>query len=154
MTGSTEGVPMATNRNPFLEMDVTKMIGEFKLPGVDLEKVASAQRKNVEALTSANQLAAEGFQAIARRQTEIMRQTLEEAGKSMRDLMEHSAPEDRMVKQTELAKTAFEAALSNMRELAEMVAKANSEAFDVINRRVAESLDELKDMIKRPSGRK
>jgi phasin family protein len=145
---------MATNRNPFLEMDVTKMIGEFKLPGVDLEKVASAQRKNVEALTSANQLAAEGFQAIARRQTEIMRQTLEEAGKSMRDLMEHSAPEDRMVKQTELAKTAFEAALSNMRELAEMVAKANSEAFDVINRRVAESLDELKDMIKRPSGRK
>jgi phasin family protein len=145
---------MAANRNPFLEMDVTKMIGEFKLPGVDLEKVASAQRKNVEALTSANQLAAEGFQAIARRQTEIMRQTLEEAGKSMRDLMEHSAPEDRMVKQTELAKTAFEAALSNMRELAEMVAKANSEAFDVINRRVAESLDELKDMIKRPSGRK
>jgi phasin family protein len=145
---------MATNSNPFLKMDVTKMMGEFKLPGVDLEKVASAQRKNVEALTSANQLAAEGFQAIARRQTEIMRQTLEEAGKSMRDLMEHSAPEDRMVKQTELAKTAFEAALSNMRELAEMVAKANSEAFDVINRRVAESLDELKDMIKRPSGRK
>jgi phasin family protein len=145
---------MATNRNPFLEMDVTKMIGELKLPGVDLEKVASAQRKNVEALTSANQLATEGFQAIARRQTEIMRQTLEEAGKSMRDLMAHSAPEDRMVKQTELAKTAFEAALSNMRELAEMVTKANSEAFDVINRRVAESLDELKDMIKRPSGRK
>ena len=141
-------------KNPFLDIDVTKMIGELKLPGVDLEKVASAQRKNVEALTSANQLATEGFQAIARRQAEIMRQTIEEAGKSMRDLMEHSAPEDRMVKQTELAKAAFETALSNMRELAEMVAKANSEAFDVINRRVAESLDELKDMIKRPTGRK
>ncbi len=146
---------MAGNRNPFLEMDVTKMLGDFKLPGVDLEKVATAQRKNVEALTSANQLAAEGFQAVARRQAEILRQTLEEAGKSMRDLMEQSAPEDRMVKQTELAKTAFETALSNMRELAEMVAKANTEAFDVINRRVTESLDELKDMIKRgPGGRK
>jgi phasin family protein len=142
-------------KNPFMDMDVTKMMGEFKLPGVDLDKVTSAQRKNVEALTNANQLAAEGFQAIARRQSEIMRQTLEEAGKTMRELMEHSAPEDRMIKQTELAKTAFEAALANMRELAEMVAKANSEAFDVINRRVAESLDELKDMIKRgPGGRK
>lgn len=141
-------------KNPF-EMDVTKMLGEFKLPGVDLEKIATAQRKNVEALTSANQLAAEGFQAVARRQAEILRQTLEEAGKSMRDLMEQSAPEDRMVKQAEMAKTAFETALSNMRELAEMVTKANTEAFDVMNRRFTESLDELKDMIKRgPGGRK
>ena len=143
---------MATNRNPFLEMDVTKLMGEFKLPGVDVDKMVSAQRKNVEALTSANQLAAEGLQAIARRQSEIMRQTFEEAGRTMREMMEHSAPEDRMVKQTELAKTAFESALANMRELAEMVAKANSEAFDVINKRVAESLDELKDMIKKPGG--
>ena len=145
---------MAANRNPFLEMDVTKLMGEFKLPGVDVDKMVTAQRKNVEALTSANQLAAEGFQAIARRQTEIMRQTFEEAGRTMRDLMEHSAPEDRMAKQTELAKSAFEAALANMRELAEMITKANAEAFDVINRRVAESLDEMRDMIKKPGGRK
>ncbi len=138
-----------------MEMDVTKMLGEFKMPGVDMDKMASAQRKNVEALTNANKLAAEGMQAITRRQSEIMRQTLEEAGRSMRDLMEHSAPEDRMIKQTEFVKTAFEAALANMRELAEMVTKANTEAFEVINRRVAESLDELKDMIKRgPGGRK
>jgi len=143
---------MATNRNPFLEMDVTKLMGEFKLPGVDVDKMVSAQRKNVEALTSANQLAAEGLQAIARRQSEIMRQTFEEAGRTMREMMEHSAPEDRMVKQTELAKTAFESALANMRELAEMVTKANTEAFEVINKRVAESLDELKDMIKKPGG--
>ncbi|MBV8167763.1 MAG: phasin family protein [Alphaproteobacteria bacterium] len=141
-------------KNPFEMMDVTKMLGDFKMPGVDVDKMVSAQKKNVEALTSANQLAAEGFQAVARRQAEILRQTFEEAGKSMRDLMEHSAPEDRMAKQTELAKTAFEAALSNMRELAEMVTKANAEAFDVINRRVAESLDELRDMIKKPAGRK
>ncbi len=145
---------MAAPRNPFLEMDVTKLMGEFKLPGVDLTKMADAQRKNVEALTSANQLAAEGFQAVARRQAEIMRQTLELAAHSMRDLMDQSAPEDRMAKQTELVKSAFESALANMRELAEMVAKANTEAADVINRRVAESLDELKDMIRKSPSRK
>jgi phasin family protein len=145
---------MAVTRNPFLEMDALKLLGEFKLPGIDLEKLADAQRKNVEALTSANQLVAEGFQAVARRQAEILRQTLEQAGRSMRELMDQSAPEDRMAKQTELAKSAFEAALSNMRELAEMIAKANTEAFDVINGRVSQSLDELKDMIKRSPGRK
>ena len=72
------------SRNPFLEMDVTKLMGEFKVPGVDLDKMADAQRKNVEALTSANQLAAEGFQAVARRQAEILRQTLETAARSPR----------------------------------------------------------------------
>ena len=31
-----------------------------------------------------------------------------------------------------------------MKELSEMVAKSNGEAFDVINKRVAESLDEIR----------
>src|SRR3546814_16740078 len=60
--------------------------------------------------------------------------------------MENGAPEAKVAKGTELTKTAFEKAISNMKELSEMVAKSNGEAFDVINRRVAESLDEIRDL--------
>ena len=59
---------MADYKNPFADMDVQKMMGEFKLPNVDVDAVVAAQKKNIEALTSANQLAVEGMQAIARRQ--------------------------------------------------------------------------------------
>src|SRR3546814_12343846 len=97
---------------------------------------------------SSDLLAVEGMQAIAKRQAEILRQTVEELQKNVQSLMENGAPEAKVAKGTELTKTAFEKAISNMKELSEMVAKSNGEAFDVINRRVAESLDELRDLTK------
>lgn len=140
---------MAEFKNPFLDMDVQKLMGEFRLPNVDVDAVVAAQKKNIEALTSANQLAVEGMQAIARRQTEILRQTAEELQRNMQSLMENGAPEAKVAKSTELTKVAFEKAISNMKELSEMVAKSNGEAFDVINKRVAESLDEIRDLTRK-----
>ena len=58
--------------------------------------------------------------------------------------MGNGAPEAKAAKGTGLTKTAFEKAIANMKELSEMVAKSNGEAFDVINKRVAESLDEIR----------
>jgi phasin family protein len=137
---------MTEYKNPFLDLDVQKMMGEFKLPNVDVDAVVAAQKKNIEALTSANQLAVEGMQAIARRQAEIMRQTVEEVQRSMQSMMETGTPEVKVAQSTELTKIAFEKAIANMKELSEMVAKSNGEAFDVINRRVAESLDEIRTL--------
>jgi phasin family protein len=139
---------MAKN-NPFFDFDLSKLAADFKFPGVDVESVLAAQRKNVEALTAANQLALEGFQAVVRRQGEILRQTLEEAGSLVGQLTAAGSPEEKVAKQAELVKTAFEKALANAKELAELVAKSNSEAADVINKRVSESLEELKVLIQK-----
>jgi hypothetical protein len=60
-------------------------------------------------------------------------------------------------KQAELAKEAFEKALGNMRELAEMVTKAQQGAIDTMSGRISQSLDELKQMalkMKEPSATK
>jgi phasin family protein len=139
--------------NPFFDVDVSKfadvskLISEFKLPGVDVESVLASQQKNIQALTAANQLALEGFQAVVRRQSEIVRQTMEQTSSMMSELMAAGSPEDKVAKQADLVKLAFEKALSNARELAELVAKSNSEAADVINKRVSESLEEVKAVV-------
>ena len=133
--------------NPLFDMDVTKMLSEFKMPGVDLETIMASQRKNIEALTKANQLAIEGLQTVARRQAEILRGGFDEASALMREIMQTQSPEDRVARQTEAAKKSVERALSNARELAEIVARANNEAFDVIKSRVGESLDEVRDAV-------
>ena len=52
------------------------------------------------------------------------------------------------MEQTELAKRAFETAVKNMRELADIVNKANEEATRAIVERVPESLDEIKEVLK------
>ena len=47
-------------------------------------------------------------------------------------------------KRLELAKTSFEAAVQNMRELAEVAGRSNREALEVINQRALESFEEIK----------
>jgi phasin family protein len=137
---------MAVNgKNPFLDFDVTKVMSEFRVPSVDVDAVVASQRKNIEALTQANQLAVEGVQAVARRQVEIARQAMEEFSAMIRDLVQPVSPEDRIAKQAEFSKLALEKGLTNARELTEMVAKANTEAFNVINKRLTEGLDEVRE---------
>ena len=128
-------------------MDASKLMGDFKVPGVDVNAVIASQRRNLEALGEANKLAVEGLQAVAKRQTEIFRQMMEEAQQAMRDMMAAGSPEDKASRQTEMMKEAFKRAIGNMRELAEMVSKSQTEAFDVINKRVTDSLDEVKTLI-------
>jgi len=87
------------------------------------------------------------MQAISHRQTEIIRGLIEESNGAMKLMMEQASPEERMTKQADMIKSSFEKTLGHMRELGEMVAKSNREAFDVINHRVTESMDELKSMV-------
>ena len=135
---------MAKQENPFLNIDFQKMMMDFKMPGIDADALMNAQQKNIEAISNANQLAAEGFQAIGKRQTELFQQAVEESRKALGELMSQGAPEDRIAKQAETVKTTIERTVTNLREISEILAKSNLEAFDVINKRITESLEEVK----------
>lgn len=131
--------------NPFFDVDFSKILSDFKVPGVDVEAVLATQRKNIEALTAANQLAFEGVQALVRRQSEILRQSLEQASHLLQEVLAAGTPEEKVAKQAELLKAAFERALVNAKELTELMTKSNHEASEVISKRVSESLEELKE---------
>lgn len=135
------------------DFDPTKMVDEFskmmkqyKLPGVDIDSVVASQKKNLEALTSANRVAFEGLQAVAKRQAEILQETMNEASKAVDSMSKAGSPPEVAAKQAELAKDAFERALGNMKELADMVTKANQEATSTINSRISATLDEIKEL--------
>ena len=138
--------------NPFAnfdlsKFDVTQMLGDLKIPGFDMTALLAAQRKNLEVLTAANRVAIEGLQAIAKRQAEIMAQALTEVSSMAQQLAGAGTPQETGTRQAELVKQAFEKALANMHELAEMFSKTNTEAFELINKRFTESLEELKGLL-------
>jgi len=137
------------SRQTFLDTDFSKVFAGFTLPGFDVEAVLACQRKNIEALTQANQLAVEGVQAVARRQAEIAREAIDEASTVLREIVQPTAPEERIAKQAELLKQTFERGLANTRELTLMLAKANTEAFDVVAKRVAQGFEEVRDEAKK-----
>ncbi len=139
--------------NPFLDQnfaeafDFKKYAEQFQVPGVDSDQLVETYRKNIEAVTQANRVVFEGAQAVAQRQGEVMRQAMEEAMQAMQQTDASGSPDQQVAKQSEIAKKAFEAGLKNARELAEMSAKSNTEALEMINKRMAESFDELREAI-------
>lgn len=112
----------------------------------DVEAILASQRKNLEALTQANQYAVEGAQKILHRQFEIAGQTLDDFSTMVHDLFTPSgSPEIWMAKQAEFSKKTVENGLANARELTETVAQANTAAFNIIGKRITETLDEVRD---------
>ena len=133
--------------NPSSEaFDLRKIMGEWRLPNFDLDAVAQCQRRNIEALTQANQLALEGTQALMRRNLELARQSMEDLQAMMSELTKpNGSMEDRFARQAEYSKKAIEKGMANFREVADLVTKANTEAMNVLTKRVTESLEEVRD---------
>ena len=136
--------------NPF-DFDVTKIFADFRFRPFDVEAVWAAQRRNIEALSQANQLAVEGVQALAQRQFELTREAFEGFSTLMRDLAQPASTEDRIAKNTEYAKQMLEKSVSNGREIALLATKAGTEAADVLRKRACEGLDELRELAKHQS---
>lgn len=129
----------------------TKILQDYKVPGVDTTAIMESSRKNIEALVVANRQAVEGLQAVVSRQGEILRETASETAVALKQLSSGGNPADVVSKQVELLNPALERVLSNARELAEMVQKSNTDAFETIKKRFDENLSELKEIAKQKS---
>ncbi len=144
--------------NPFLDadmgniMDFGKIAEQFKFPGVDTTALIESQQRNIEAITKANQVAFAGVQAIMQRQAEILSKTVGETTKAVQDLSKTGKPEDLWAKQADLLKETYEHGLSDLRELTELSAKANSQAAELLTHRVTDGLNELKGAFKAVNG--
>ncbi len=128
----------------FFDFDVTKMFADFRMKPFDVEAVWAAQKRNLEALSQANQLAVEGVHAVVKRQIEMTQQTFDDLSTLMREMTQPSSTEDRIAKQTEYTKKAIDKGLSHGREIAMMATKTGTEATEVLQKRTTESIDELK----------
>lgn len=122
--------------------DFTKLMSQFRLPGVDFAALVDRERKNIEALAEANRIAFEGWQALVRRQAEILQET-------MKKVVTNAGQEDAVKKRADLAKEGFEKALANMRELAEMATKSQKEAFEVVRKRIEENVEGIRNLGKK-----
>jgi len=124
----------------------------LKLPGVNMDALVASQRDNLEALSASNRAAMEGMKAVAEWQVKILQETVKELSSALGGLGKVGSPQQMVAAETDLAKKAFETAVGKMRELAEIVTKANQQATDAIVNRIPASLDEIKDVLKLPPG--
>ena len=71
--------------------EVAKAIKQVNLPGVDVGALVASQKNNLEAFTTANQIAFQGLQAVAKRQAEILQEMMNEASTAVDSLSKAGA---------------------------------------------------------------
>jgi phasin family protein len=143
---------MTTKKAPAMDMsnalgDLTKMLEQFKLPGVDTKEIVEARRKDIDALVQANQAIYEGMQALANKQGELLKKAMEDIQSGMKNAATGVGGGDRS-KQGELARKAYEKVLGDMQDMAEIARKSQADAMAKITQRGTEHLDEVKKMMK------
>jgi phasin family protein len=102
-------------------------------PNNPFADLLATHKKNIEALTQANQIAISGLQAVASRQMEFVQKALAEA-----------AAFAQLSGQPQDLGEAVTRSIAEMRELSDILQKSGREAVDVVNQRIAQSLAELK----------
>lgn len=132
---------MAESTNPF--GDLTKMLEQFKVPGVDMSALVESRKKDIEAIVEANRSAYDSMQQLARKQTEMLTRAMQDIQEAAKAGL--SAPE----KQTEVARNACLKALDDFKDLAEIARKSQADAMANITQRANDHIEEIKDMLQR-----
>lgn len=145
MAKDTTTRPSTEGANPF--GDLTKMLDQFKVPGVDMSSFIDARRKDVEALVAANKVAYEAMQGLARTQTDMLTQAMQSLQQSSRDATSGKGGPPDAAKLAESARTAWQKMLADMKTLAEMAQKSQTEAIASMTERTSEGMKEVKKMM-------
>ena len=114
----------------------------------DTETFMAAQQRNIDALASASQIVVDGVKTIAQRQGEMMQSSVDQFMTASHDAMTLKPTELQPADQIAKAKSTYEVAVNNAKELAEIAMKAQSEAVAVLTKCVMANIDDLKSLAK------
>lgn len=123
--------------------NVSKMMEQFKLPGMDMKALVEWQRKDFEALAEANREAYEGYKTLFERRNEMFTEAL---GKWQQKLAGATSP-SAFAKQSETAREDMQKAVDDFRELVEMEAQARKRAWKVVQDRMQDNMSHLKGLM-------
>jgi hypothetical protein len=135
---------------PWLSPDISRMLATLTTPPVDLEAVTEAQRKNLETLSTVCLLALDSIHESARRQSALLAETVDHLFEAARSAASNGGADG-----TAVQRVLFARGVDTMREIAELIAKSNGEALEVVGQRAKTCLDELNTWAagKNPGGR-
>ena len=134
--------------NPFANF--SKMFEQFKMPGVDMTAMMAERRKDIEAVVAVNKSAYEAMQALGKKQTEMMQETmqgLQQAASSAAANATSGKGFGDAQTQTVMARAGFEKALADMKELAEIARKSQADAMAIMTQRASQQMLEIQKMM-------
>ena len=114
---------------------------------IDIKTLMETQRRNMQAFSEAGQLAMGSWQNLARKQAEMMTRMVQDNSNIMQETLKEGTPEEKVARQAEVFKKAYEQSVLNSREMTELVIKSGKDTVDLINKRVSASINEIRDSL-------
>ena len=130
--------------------DMFRKLGEqLRIPQFDMGKLMEQHQKNLDAMTKSWQAMASGASEIATKQRAIFEEAVKDVTAMVQGYKPGGSAQEIMAKQAEFAKKAMEAAVTNTRDIAELVQKSTGEAFRIVQDRMKESYEEIKGSLEK-----
>lgn len=118
--------------------DITRLLEQFRLPGLDPGALMENERRNIDAVRKANEAVMAGWNLLAEKQAEIFQESMKQWQLAMQETTGGQPPTPEQ--QAELARRGFEQALENMRQMAEITADSQGKAFEIMRERMEENI--------------
>ncbi|MEO5736011.1 MAG: TIGR01841 family phasin [Variovorax sp.] len=137
---------------------VTERLQALNIPGIaerfkdmNVQGAASALldngRKDLKALVEANEKSYKGLQAVVARQTEMLKSSITDWQGAVKG-MPGKDPKESLATLDEMARASFKRALGDMKELADLAAKSQADAFNVVRERINDNVAQVSKLLK------
>lgn len=142
---------MADNAKDNPMFDMFRNFGQnLNLPRPDIEATMDFHRRNLQAWQQAVQVSSAGAQKAMDRQREQLQETMQEMADLVQGMSRGDASKT-MRDQMEFARHSFEQAMRNTAEMGEIARDSGAESFEILRKRMEESMQEIRDAM---SGKK
>jgi phasin family protein len=124
-------------------IDMMRRFGDqLQLPKFDMDQMIEIHRKNLEAMAQSAAAVAEGTQAMAQKQREIVEAGLREASTMAQEFKAQN--DQNLARQTEFAKKVFDIAIQGAQETAQLTRMSTGDAVKILQDRMREGLEEIR----------
>jgi phasin family protein len=129
--------------NPFAAL--ARNLESFKVPGLNVAAIAETHHADIEAVTRANQASYEAMQAIAAKQSDMLAAAMRDAQQATQAF--GGAGSTDAHERAVVAKKAYDKAVADLAELAEITRKAQTETLAIVSKRAEEQMAEFMKLL-------
>ena len=147
-SSTKEAANAAEMLNPLKNLKaMTDRLQDLNLTG-GASKLLESGQKDLQALMQANEKSYQGLQTVVQRQTEMIKHAITEWQTAAKEMPGKDAKEN-LARLDELGRQSFQRAIDDIKELANLAAKSQADAFDVVRQRIQSNVDEVTKMLQR-----
>lgn len=132
-------------------LDLRAVVDSIKLPGIDTQKLVELYRKDIEAVLAANERAFLAFEALTRKQVDVLVSLAKEWQATAKDAVASTGATEKLSGAGARAQQGFSFALASMKEMAEIVAKSGQDVATILGTRFRDRMDDLRKIVRAKS---